>query len=138
VDPTGLQSSVQWCYQSPANAETCNEAGMLPKPIRMPPPISVKRPPPTERECKKIYKEYKDSCSTKDCDHLQCDCSEAMCGEIKYRMNQARKCYSLRDLYLRRGCDEIIPTKANHPATRDNALKKYMNCQDKYAECCFQ
>jgi len=39
VDPKGLQSSVQWCYQSPANAETCNEAGMLPKPIRIPPPI---------------------------------------------------------------------------------------------------
>ena len=39
VDPEGLQSSVQWCYQSPANAVTCNEAGMLPKPIRIPPPI---------------------------------------------------------------------------------------------------
>ena len=39
VDPEGLQTSVQWCYQSPANAATCNEAGMLPKPIRIPPPI---------------------------------------------------------------------------------------------------
>ncbi|WP_269814006.1 RHS repeat-associated core domain-containing protein, partial [Simplicispira lacusdiani] len=39
IDPEGLQTSVQWCYQSPANAATCNEAGMLPKPIRIPPPI---------------------------------------------------------------------------------------------------
>ncbi len=39
ADPEGLQTSVQWCYQSPANAATCNEAGMLPKPIRIPPPI---------------------------------------------------------------------------------------------------
>jgi len=40
IDSTGLQSSMQWCYQSPANAEVCNEAGMLLKPIRIPPPIS--------------------------------------------------------------------------------------------------
>ena len=39
TDPLGLQTSLQWCYQTPANAMTCNEAGMTPKPIPIPPPI---------------------------------------------------------------------------------------------------
>jgi uncharacterized protein RhaS with RHS repeats len=39
TDPKGLQTSLQWCYQTPANAATCNEAGMTPIPIRIPPPI---------------------------------------------------------------------------------------------------
>jgi RHS repeat-associated protein len=39
TDPLGLQTSLQWCYQTPANAATCNEAGMTPIPIRIPPTI---------------------------------------------------------------------------------------------------
>ncbi|XAH25010.1 RHS repeat-associated core domain-containing protein [Xylophilus sp. GW821-FHT01B05] len=38
-DSTGLQTSLQWCYQNPANAATCNDAGMTIRPIRIPPPI---------------------------------------------------------------------------------------------------
>ena len=51
TDPTGLVSSVQWCYQSPANAITCNQAGITPKPIRIPPPIVF--PDDCNEACKK-------------------------------------------------------------------------------------
>jgi len=91
---------------------------------------------PTKRECKTIYNNYKDACSAKGCASLQRDCNGAVCGEMQYRMKQARKCYTLRDLYLRRGCDEVIPTDRDHPGERNNALEKYKNCQEKYEKCC--
>ncbi|RQO62758.1 hypothetical protein DBV14_03620 [Variovorax sp. KBW07] len=39
TDPLGLLTSLQRCYQTPASAIACNEAGMTPTPIRIPPPI---------------------------------------------------------------------------------------------------
>jgi len=38
-DRFGLQTSLQACYSSPANAAECNAAGMTPRPIVLPPPI---------------------------------------------------------------------------------------------------
>ena len=58
------------------------------------------------------------------------------CGPVlDAKESAARWCFNLRDLYIRSGCDSVIPTKADHPKERDKRKENWEKCKARQASC---
>ncbi|MDR1529640.1 MAG: RHS repeat protein [Burkholderiales bacterium] len=67
-------------------------------------------------------------------DAVHC-CIDPNCSLLRFNTALACACYTLRDLYIQRGCDKVFPTRKDHPEPRNQALNKYVNCQKALAKC---
>ncbi len=67
-------------------------------------------------------------------DKVKC-CDSPSCGPLIYKTAMALSCYSLRTVYMKKGCDKVYPTKRDHPEAAAQAYNKFKTCSKLAAEC---
>jgi len=86
--------------------------------------------------CMAIYGAYKPAFNGLGCarDVVKC-CDRPNCAYLALKTASVFTCMSLRYMYMKQGCDRVIPTRANHPKAAAEASSKWRDCQAKLFQC---